>query len=105
MQGEITANRVISETEADGNNLTLAAVRLADQAPVVVRERGSRTLEEIPLSEIARVAFLVAKHEPRVKLQSEDHMRAVLEVCQIRKLTTKARDRLSKAIGLSQGLT
>ena len=63
-------------------------VRLPDTPPVVVRERGSRSFDEIPPSELQLVARqLFQDHNGELEPDSEAHLRAVLGAFDLRRLT------------------
>ena len=68
------------------------AVRLPDQPAVRVRELGDRTLEEVPLDEIAELMR-------RLSLQDPDHLkRAVLNTYGLVRLTQRADEYLNSSL-------
>jgi hypothetical protein len=69
-----------------------AALRLPDQELIVVRQRGDRTLHEIPASEIAEVMLDIRlQHE---LISKEDLYRAVLKTYGLIRLTKASEERL-----------
>jgi hypothetical protein len=69
-----------------------AALRLPDQAPVLVRGRGPRSLHEIPAPETAEVMLDIRlQHE---LISREDLFRAVLKSYGLIRLTKASEDRL-----------
>lgn len=65
----------------------------------VVRKRGDRSLEEIPLGELYGVAQFVAS-TTNVEIGSEEHLRAVLDVLDLKRLTSIAGLTLKGAIAV-----
>jgi hypothetical protein len=63
----------------------------------VVRKRGDRSLEEIPLGELSGIAQFVASTS-KVEIGSEEHLRAVLDVLDLKRLTSIAELTLKGAI-------
>jgi hypothetical protein len=71
-------------------------VRLPDQPAVRVRELGPRTLDEVPLDEIAELVKLI-----RARGGAADLKRAVLNAYGLVRLTTRADEYLGLAIDLA----
>ncbi|CAA9516428.1 MAG: hypothetical protein AVDCRST_MAG30-2788 [uncultured Solirubrobacteraceae bacterium] len=69
-------------------------VRLPDTAEVVVRELGPRTLDEVPLDEIAELMRRLGARDAAVA------KRAVLDVYGLKRLTTRADEYLGLAFEL-----
>jgi very-short-patch-repair endonuclease len=63
----------------------------------VIRKRGDRSLEEIPLGELFVITQLVASAN-RVSIGSEGHLRLILETLDLKRLTSNAEDILKRAI-------
>lgn len=63
----------------------------------VVRKRGDRSLEEIPLGELSGVAKFVVSNR-KVEIGSEEHLRVILEVLDLKRLTLNAEEILKEAI-------
>ena len=55
----------------------------------VLRKRGDRSLEEIPLGELFAISHLVAKSS-NTSLGSEEHLREILDWLDLKRLTTNA---------------
>ena len=69
------------------------SLRLLDQPPTIVRERGARTLHEIPAPETAELMLEIRlAHE---LISREDLFRAVLKKYGLIRLTKASEDRLS----------
>jgi hypothetical protein len=63
----------------------------------VLRKRGDRSLEEIPLGELFAISHLVAKYT-NTSVGSEEHLRAILDWLDLKRLTTNAETILKSAI-------
>jgi hypothetical protein len=74
-------------------------VRLPDQPAVRVRELGSRSLDEVPLDEIAELVKLI--RASRGTAEVTDLKRAVLSTYGLVRLTTRADEYLGLAIDLA----
>jgi dethiobiotin synthetase len=74
-------------------------VRLPDQPAVRVRELGSRTLDEVPLDEIAELVKLISAS--RGTAEPNDLKRAILSIYGLVRLTTRADEYLGLAIDLA----
>ena len=68
-------------------------IRLPDQPPVRVRELGPRTLDEVPLDEIAELVKLLPG--------APDMKRAILNTYGLVRLTSRADEYLQLAIDLA----
>jgi hypothetical protein len=96
-----TERKIVLTKEADvpwqGDDL----VRLPDAPPVRVRKLGPRTLEEVPLDEVAELIrrLRAARSLP----EATDIKRAVLATYGLVRLTTRADEYLSLAIDLADG--
>ncbi|TWH52013.1 uncharacterized protein DUF559 [Sporomusa sp. KB1] len=75
-------------------------LRTPDSPPVVVRNRGNRTLEEIPPAEIAEVMRLLTESQSELKNDKEKLFRSVLDNYDLVRMTTNAKDILEKALGM-----
>src|SRR4051812_8873655 len=76
-------------------------VRMPDSPAVRVRELGPRTLEEVPLDEIA--ALVRRLRAARAIDGATESKRAVLDAYGLKRLTTRADEYLSLALGLADG--
>ena len=63
----------------------------------VLRKRGDRSLEEIPLGELYAITQSVVTTS-KVDVGSEEHLRAILEVLELKRLTSNAEGILKQAI-------
>ena len=63
----------------------------------IVRQRGDRSLEEIPLGELFAITQLVATARD-VQAGSQEHLRQILEVLDLKRLTSNAEGILKLAI-------
>lgn len=84
----IRQERVIIEDETGKGGLLYSVVRMKGSPPVKLRSRGPRTFEEIPPSELQTVARYLARQR-NLKLNSDEHLRAVLEHFDLKRLTTQ----------------
>ncbi|NDD13592.1 MAG: hypothetical protein EB072_13330 [Betaproteobacteria bacterium] len=64
----------------------------------VLRKRGDRSLEEIPLGELFAISHLVAKSS-NTSIGSEEHLRTILAWLDLKRLTSNAENILKEAIG------
>lgn len=93
----VRSGRVVSVDEAARGGLLQSIVRVKGTPPIKVRSRGPRSLEEIPPSELKVVArYLVEQHG--FAFGSEEHLRAVLEVFELKRLTTQVSTLLQKTL-------
>jgi dethiobiotin synthetase len=76
-------------------------VRMPDSPAVRVRELGPRSLEEVPLDEIA--ALLRRLRAARGLQGATESKRAVLDAYGLKRLTTRADEYLTLALGLADG--
>ena len=84
----IRQGRVISEKESGTRGLLFSVIRMKDGPPIKLRTRGSRAFEEIPPSELLVLAkYLEDQH--KVKSGSDEHLRAILECYDLKRLTTQ----------------
>lgn len=84
----IRQGRVVSEDEMGKSGLIFAVVRVKGSQHIKLRSRGPRTFEEIPPSELQTIAkHLEERHN--FKPGSDEHLRAVLECFDLKRLTTQ----------------
>jgi very-short-patch-repair endonuclease/phosphopantetheinyl transferase (holo-ACP synthase) len=88
---------VVVEHEVTENGLIFNVVRVKDGSPIKLRTRGPRSLEEIPPSELQVVARYLAKRYGFAS-GSDEHLRAILERFDLKKLTTQAETILLKIL-------
>lgn len=72
------------------------ALRLPDQESIIVRERGPRSLHEIPASEIAEVMLDIRLQHDLIS--KEDLFRAVLKSYSLIRLTNASEERLTAVL-------
>jgi hypothetical protein len=94
MRGEVTFSLLQDETEI-AKTVCKVAVRVPDSPEIELRTGGGRTLEEVPLNEIAALMDMVAK---QFSIHEEEQLfREVLDRYKIKRLTSKARSILEAA--------
>ena len=93
----IRQERVVSEDEAAKGGILFSVVRVKGSPPIRLRSRGPRSLEEIPPSELQVLArYLVERHG--FASGSEEHLRAVLESLDLKRLTTQVNTTLKEIL-------
>ena len=84
----IREQRLLSEDEAAQRGLLFSVVRVNGSPRIKLRTRGPRSFEEIPPSELQLVAkYLLERHS--FPSGSDEHLRAVLECFDLKRLTTQ----------------
>ncbi|TRZ47912.1 hypothetical protein D4S03_10765, partial [bacterium] len=84
----IRQQRLVSENEATERDLLFSVIRVNGSPPIKLRTRGPRSFEEIPPSELQVVArYLLERHS--FPSGSDEHLRAVLECFDLKRLTTQ----------------
>lgn len=82
----IRQGRVIYEDEAGKGDILFSIVRVNGSPAIRLRSRGPRSFEEIPPSELQVVAKYLLKRDGFIS-GSEEHLRAVLECFDLKRLT------------------
>lgn len=83
----IRRGRIVSEDELGTQGFLFSVIRIKESPPIKLRSRGPRAFEEIPPSELLVVARrLVEQHD--FSPGSDEHLRAVLECFDLKRLTT-----------------
>jgi hypothetical protein len=95
----IRAGRIVSERESSEHDVIFTVVRPPGTPPVRLRERGPRSFEEIPPSELQLLAHFLAAREGH-DFGSEPHLRAVLEFHDLKRLTTQVNTALQSILKL-----
>ena len=85
------------EGEPDGPDATPLVLRAAGKPALLLRERGDRTLEEIPLAELAALMRKLELDRGESSASDEERCRRVLAVHELIRLTAKSKDRLLSA--------
>jgi len=80
--------RLTSENEVTERGLLFSVVRLSGSPPIKLRARGPRSFEEIPPSELQVVAMYLVERDG-FSSGSDEHLRAVLECFDLKRLTTQ----------------
>jgi very-short-patch-repair endonuclease len=84
----IRAQHLVYENEVPETDLLFSVVRVNGSPPINLRKRGPRSFEEIPPSEIQVIArYLSERHG--FPSCSDEHLRAVLEWFDLKRLTTQ----------------
>jgi very-short-patch-repair endonuclease len=79
---------LVSENEGIESGLLFSVVRVNGSPPIRLRTRGSRSFEEIPPSELKVAAMYLAQRHG-FSSGSDEHLRAVLEHFDLKRLTTQ----------------
>ena len=88
LQAAISRKFILKEDELGKGGLIYSIVRTNGSAPVSARERGPCTFEEIPPSELQTAARLLLR-EYEFERGSDEHLRAVLEYFELKRLTVQ----------------
>jgi len=93
----IREQRLLCENEVAERSLLFSVVRMNGSPPIKLRTRGPRSFEEIPPSELQVVArYLLERHS--FPSGSDEHLRAVLECFDLKRLTTQVGTTLLKVL-------
>lgn len=79
---------LVSENEVNETDLVYSVVRTTGTPPIKLRTRGERLFEEIPPSELQVTANFLAQRHGFVS-GSDEHLRTVLEIFDLKRLTTQ----------------
>ncbi len=99
MQLAITEGLVLKEDELDRGGLMHCIMRSRGTPPIQFRERGPRSIDEIPPSELLVVASITELTE-RFPRASDEHLRAILRFYDLLRLTANARQTIEKCLTL-----
>lgn len=88
--------RLVSENEGAERGLLFSVVRVNGSSPIKLRTRGPRSFEEIPPSELQVVARYLLEHS--LPSGGDEHLRAVLECFDLKRLTTQVGTTLLEAL-------
>jgi hypothetical protein len=84
----VRQGRVVSEIEPGKSGVILSTVRCEGAPSVKLRCRGPRTFEEIPPGELRAVGQRLSEAR-HVTCGSDEHLRAILECFELKRLTTQ----------------
>ena len=90
-------NIICGHNYRDPEDKLVEIVWLKGNPSEIIRRRGDRSLEEIPLGELYAISELVAKNM-QLPIGSEEHLRAMLEYLDLKRLTSLAESILKQAI-------
>jgi very-short-patch-repair endonuclease len=94
----IRQGQVISENEPGVSGLLFSTVRSQGSPPVLLRCRGPRTFEEIPPAEL-RSAGRHLCETLRLESGTDEHLRAILEYFDLKRLTAQVGTTLLEILG------
>jgi very-short-patch-repair endonuclease len=97
LQTAIAKGQVHKEDETGKGGLLFATVRSSGAPSICLRDRGTRSLEEIPPSELQLAARLLLKDGGFV-FGAEEHLRATMEDFNLKRLTPQAKSLLKTAL-------
>lgn len=98
LQHAIQQGLIATEDEFDTGGLVNSIVRIMGRPATVLRERGPRTFEEIPRSELELMARRLS-HDGAFEAGSDNHRRAVLKAFDLERLPLQRRLRFSDGLG------
>lgn len=93
----VRSNVVASHKYKEGDDSLSEIVWLQGTPGEILRKRGDRSLEEIPLGELFAISHLVA-NASKTAVGSEDHLRAILVWLDLKRLTSNAESILKQVI-------
>jgi very-short-patch-repair endonuclease len=99
MQYAIDQGFVVKEDELHIGGLLHCIMRPRGTPMIQFRERGSRSIDEIPPSELL-VAASITERTGRFPRASDEHLRAILEFYGLSRLTSNARETIEKCLTL-----
>jgi hypothetical protein len=88
LQLAVRRGAVLSEDESGKGGLLYSIVRSSGIPPVIARERGPRSLDEIPPSELQLIVRRLCT-KSGIKPGSDASLRATLEFLELKNLTTQ----------------
>ena len=95
----VSQRHVIVEDELNTKGFINAIIRIQGTAPVILRERGPRSFEEIPPSEVLVASHLAIQATACLK-GSDEHLHAILEMFDLKRLTTQTGAKLLEIIDM-----
>jgi len=91
----IRQGHIVSQNEPGQAGVILSTVSIKGTPSVKVRTRGPRTFEEIPAAELRAVGQYLLECQ-RLEPKTEEHMRAILECFELKRLTAQVSAALLK---------
>ncbi len=91
------SNRLSSHKYKSDDDSLSEIVWIQGEPAEIIRKRGDRSLEEIPLGELYAITQWVA-NVSKVEVGGEEHLRAILEILDLKRLTSNAETILKLAI-------
>jgi hypothetical protein len=102
LSSAIHQGRIVSENEPGKSGIIFSTVRSKESPSVKVRFRGPRTFEEIPPDELRAVGQHISD-TMGLKRGTDDHLRAILEYYELKRLTTQVGTRLLEILDGAKG--
>ena len=99
LQYAIREGAIVYEDELKVGGLIYSIIRLKGTSPVRLRKRGPRLFEEIPPSELNALATYLAGQDG-YDIGSEEHMRAVLDRFDLKRLTVQTSGALKDIVNM-----
>lgn len=100
LQHAVRQRRIVIEDELNAKGDIHSIVRITDTSQIILRKRGPRSFEEIPPSELL-IASHIALKEDSFHKGSDEHLRAILELFDLKRLTTQTGARLLEILDLN----
>jgi very-short-patch-repair endonuclease len=98
LMSSVRQGRVTSQNEPGKTGIIFSTVRIKDSPAVKPRRRGSRNFEEIPPDEIRYIARQILE-SGQFEWGSDEHLRAILEAFDLKRLTTQVGTALLEVLG------
>jgi hypothetical protein len=89
----IQEGRVVSENEPGKSGLIYSTIRIKGTAAIKLRTRGPRSFDEIPPGELRAAATSIFE-ATTMQWGSDEHLRAILELFDLKRMTAQVRARL-----------
>ena len=100
LQYAVRQHRIVIEDELNTKEYIHSIVRITNTSQIKLRKRGPRSFEEIPPSEIL-IASHIALNKDSFHKGSDEHLRAILELFDLKRLTTQTGARLLEILDLN----
>jgi hypothetical protein len=89
----IQEGHVVSENEPGKSGLIYSTIRIKGTAAIKLRTRGPRSFDEIPPGELRAAATNIFEAKT-MQWGSDEHLRAILELFDLKRMTAQVRARL-----------